>query len=125
MKPIFAAIPILMLVCLSELTGQTREDLNRQWLLKHYEYFGFAIDPEEEETEDFLFLKADGSYSSKDKGQLNKGFWELEQDRLILYDEAREESISLLIKHLSRNRLKLEIGEGLESIIAVFVLAKE
>ncbi len=107
MKKIAALIGVLIL--LMSFTSQdpiSKSSLSKKWNLEKYKVFWVDYEPEEEEKNDYIWLKQDMTFQSLDKGKPSNGKWSLnvEKKTFTLFNE-KGEGIDFKVEKLTSNKL--------------------
>ncbi len=107
MKKIVILIGILiLLMSFTSPQSISKSSLSKKWYLEKYEIFWVDYEPEEEEKNDYIWLKKDMTYQSMDKGKLSNGKWSLNvKKKTFTLFNKKGEGIAFKIEKLTTKKL--------------------
>ena len=90
----------------------TVENLSQKWALEKYRVFYFSEDPADNERNDYIEFRNDGTFASISEGEFSKGNWTLNQDeKRISMTDGTSGALVFIIEKLTRNKLVLIIDD--------------
>lgn len=115
MKKTFTLTFIAGLISLTAF-GQPSPDLVKKWKIKGYIYLGMTFDPEENEKGDFLQFFENGTFKSRESGNLQEGSWELRNNNQVLVLSQAGEPLEIEIVEFTEREIILLFEEDGESV---------
>ncbi len=121
MKKVFAIATIFFAFSLSAKTP-SKLDFCKKYDFAGYIYLGITFSPEEDEKNDYLHFKQDGTFESVDKGKREKGTWEwdLESKSLYLHSNQAKKPLIMEVVKATNRKLTLLLKDEKGSIKLIF-----
>lgn len=104
---------LAMSVCAA---GQSSSDFVKKWNIDDYIYLGFSFSPEENEKNDYLHFRSDGTFQSNEEGKIEHGKWKWEAEKRSLVLMQGDESIAIEVVTVAKHELILRFEEDGDSI---------
>lgn len=101
----------------------SKTTLCKKWHLEKYEIYWIDYAPDDNEKNDYIWLKTDMSYESIDEGEYSEGKWAYSDsdNYFILYDES-DEGLKFFVQELTSGRMIVRAGiEEMDDVDIHFV----
>jgi len=110
------------IILTQNISGQSKEELCKKWLLDGYMYKGVNMPPNQNEKHDFIHLNTDNTFTSIDDGKFERGTWELDlvAKTIHLFGKSSKGHLTLKLIRLLSDKMIIILEDEHDTMQVVF-----